>query len=315
LIEPIIFHWTGVQNFVDATPTDDPLPRRRLAAVENLLGHKFRDGWMDPIPGFRAYGFIETGFSKLVAEVESQLIAQADALPLLRAASVSPAAVDGSQTAEFSPVVEQLRSQFNTGPDVEGLIKTGRVLDRLGTEATDLLEAVAEQAPSEPGMFGLHLQALASIDKAVFGGSLDEVVSGSSLDDWIEAGLGNDSLTGGDGNDILIGGIGSDSLSGGHGNDVFVFSAGDGTDIVTDSDSTNGNVDEVRFTDVTSLGVRGLERAGFNLVMQYASTDQLTVQNHFASDSYRIEQFRFQDGVLWGQAELDQRLLSALPVA
>jgi hypothetical protein len=79
-------------------------------------------------------------------------------------------------------------------------------------------------------------------------------------------------------------------------------------DSVTDNDSTHGNVDEVRFTDVTSLNVRALERAGYNLVMQYASTDQLTVQNHFANESYRIEQFRFQDGVLWGQAELDQRL-------
>jgi hypothetical protein len=315
LIEPIIFHWTGVQNFMDATPTDDPLPRRRLAAIENLLGRKFRDGWMDPIPGIRAYGFIETGFSKLVGLVESQLIAHADALPLLRAASVTPAAVDGTQASDFNPVVEELRRQFDTGPDVEGLIKTGRVLDRLGTEATALVEAVGEQAQTEPGMFGLHLQALASIDKAVIGGSQDEVVSGSSLDEWIEGGIGNDSLQGGDGNDILIGGVGSDSLSGGYGNDVFVFSAGDGTDVVTDNDSTPGNVDEVRFTDVTSLDVRGLERAGYHLLMQYASTDQLTVQNQFASDSYRIEQFRFQDGVVWGQAELDQRLLPAPPVA
>jgi hypothetical protein len=46
-------------------------------------------------------------------------------------------------------------------------------------------------------------------------------------------------LVGGDGNDRLDGGTGNDSLTGGDGDDVFVFTAGDGADTITDFNAGN----------------------------------------------------------------------------
>ncbi|MBI9079419.1 MAG: hypothetical protein JEY79_06730 [Pseudodesulfovibrio sp.] len=50
----------------------------------------------------------------------------------------------------------------------------------------------------------------------------------------MDGGAGNDSMSGGDGNDALFGGQSDDTLSGGGGNDAFIFTQGDGDDVITD---------------------------------------------------------------------------------
>jgi Ca2+-binding RTX toxin-like protein len=316
LMESIIVHWTGVQDYQLVYPLWEELTeRRRLAALENLIGRTFRDGWPDPVPGFRAYVPIEQAFDNLSNLLEDQLIAQVDALPLLRAVSGSTTTIEGTNSSDFEPVVEILRNQLDGNPDMARLVKTGRVLERLGADGLALVESMAERSKSESGMFGLQLQAFSSIDACSLGTGQDDPIIGSSLNEWIEGRSGSDSLAGGDGNDILIGGAGDDLLAGDRGNDIYVFSSGDGVDTLFENDSTPGNLDEVRFTNVTSADVRELERDFNNLLMHYGITDQLTLQNHFAGEAYRIEQFRFQDGVLWGQAELEQRLLPSLAAA
>jgi Ca2+-binding RTX toxin-like protein len=148
------------------------------------------------------------------------------------------------------------------------------------------------------------------IDTGSFGGDLDDLIYGGDGNEWIEGHQGNDTLSGNGGHDILIGGVGNDSLVGGHGHDVYVVSSGDGADILHDNDSAPGNVDEVRFLDVSSTDVRGVQRVGNSLLLSYGSSDQLTVQYYFTSAAYRIEQFRFDDGVMWGLADVEQRMLS-----
>ena len=59
-------------------------------------------------------------------------------------------------------------------------------------------------------------------------------------------------IVGGKGSDTIDGGKGNDTLTGGKGNDVFVYSSGDGNDVITDYSSgdkiriTNGKVDKVK---------------------------------------------------------------------
>jgi len=315
LMESIILHWTGVQDYSATEVSQDPMAMRRLAALENLVGRKFRDGWAIPLPGFRSWAVIERDFGNLSALLEGQLIAQVDALPLLRAVSVSTISGEGAKISDFSKVADMLRLQLDDAADMMRLVKIGNVLDRLGADGKALLQAMAERSKSESGLFGLRLQALISIDTCSFGTDQNDAISGSALHEWIEGRSGNDSLAGREGNDILIGGAGNDSLDGGYGNDVYAFSSGDGADVLIEYDPTLGNIDEVRFTDVASGDIRGVERVGGSLLLQYGSSDQLTVQNHFSGAPYRIEQFRFQDGVVWGQAELDQRLFPATAMA
>ncbi len=66
------------------------------------------------------------------------------------------------------------------------------------------------------------------------GNKLANKITGSSQDDSINGGKGADTIFGGDGNDTLVGGKGNDSLKGGDGDDVFVYSEGEGNDVITD---------------------------------------------------------------------------------
>jgi hypothetical protein len=292
LMESIILHWTGVHDISVTDASQDPQAMRKLAAIENLVGRKFRDGWLIPIPGIAAVAIINDAFDKLSALLEDQLIAQVDALPLLRAMSPGNIPGEGTKISGFDKVAEMLRIQLDGNPDMMRLVRTGNVLDRLDVDGKALLQVIADRSKSESGLFALQLQAFTSTDSCTFGGDQDDLIYASSLSEWIEGRQGNDSLFGSDGHDILIGGAGNDSMAGGYGNDVYALASGDGADVLADIDFTPANFDEVRFVDVKSEDVRGLQRVGSNLLLHYGRSDQLTMQNHFAGEAYRIEQFR-----------------------
>lgn len=71
-------------------------------------------------------------------------------------------------------------------------------------------------------------------DDAIRGLGGADLVEGLSGNDYIEGHGGGDTLRGGEGDDYLIGGEGFDRLNGGPGADVFVFSVGDGFDVIED---------------------------------------------------------------------------------
>ena len=68
----------------------------------------------------------------------------------------------------------------------------------------------------------------------IIGSSQDDLIDGGAGADTLDGGAGNDSIFGGAGNDSIFGGAGNDSLTGGAGADVFVYSSGDGNDLITD---------------------------------------------------------------------------------
>ena len=68
----------------------------------------------------------------------------------------------------------------------------------------------------------------------ILGGNGGDTVYGAAGNDSILGNKGKDKLFGDAGNDILIGGLGNDTLTGGAGNDVFVYSNGDGADVIAD---------------------------------------------------------------------------------
>lgn len=99
---------------------------------------------------------------------------------------------------------------------------------------------------------------------------------------------GHDKLDGGDGNDILDGGLGDDYVLGGYGNDTYIYLSGNdtffdtsGTDIIQVEASTGLTVNDVS----------DIYRIGTNLVIQFSTGDELTVDNHFGGG--RIEDIEF----------------------
>lgn len=69
-------------------------------------------------------------------------------------------------------------------------------------------------------------------DDRLVGGGGDDVLDGGAGNDKLRASSGNDQLSGGAGNDFLRGDGGNDFLQGGAGDDVYIYSLGDGDDLI-----------------------------------------------------------------------------------
>ena len=146
----------------------------------------------------------------------------------------------------------------------------------------------------------------------LIGGLGNDTVAGGWGDDVITGGEGNDILSGNYGEDVLTGGLGNDELHGGHHNDTYLFSAGDGQDVVDDysyssDESSVGLKDKINFVDIDSSDVH-VKQVNNDLVITFKnSTDQVTVRNQFMQGTSwdtkdttfysRVEIFTFADGI------------------
>ena len=79
------------------------------------------------------------------------------------------------------------------------------------------------------------------------GGDGHDQLDGFNGRDILDGGAGNDILVGYNDADILTGGTGHDILTGGYGADQFIFSEGDGHDIITDFERFGDNIDFTSF--------------------------------------------------------------------
>lgn len=131
---------------------------------------------------------------------------------------------------------------------------------------------------------------------------------------WDVSAIKNLALQGTPGDDILVGyatadtlngGAGNDLLQGGAGNDTYLFSRGDGQDIIQDIDTAAGNTDAIILgADVLPADVT-LTRNQSDLVLKIVgTTDQLTVSGWFASDANKVERLQFVDGTVWDAATI-----------
>jgi Ca2+-binding RTX toxin-like protein len=146
----------------------------------------------------------------------------------------------------------------------------------------------------------------------LIGGLGNDTVAGGWGDDIITGGEGDDILSGDYGEDVLTGGLGNDELHGGHHNDTYVFSAGDGQDVIDDySYSSDARVvglkDKINFVNINFSDVH-VKQVDNDLVITFSnSTDRVTVRNQFmqgtswsAKDTTfysRVEIFTFADGI------------------
>lgn len=109
----------------------------------------------------------------------------------------------------------------------------------------------------------------------------DQIILGSSDDDLLDGGVGNDTLRGNAGNDYLIGGAGSDT---------YVFTVGDGQDVIN-------NLSNSPDTDTDVLSIEGivrenlwLSRNGDDLVIDVSgSEDSITIQDWYANSAQQLD--------------------------
>ncbi|ASF46923.1 calcium-binding protein [Methylovulum psychrotolerans] len=184
----------------------------------------------------------------------------------------------------------------------------------------DIKDKVLQATAGDDALYGYDgndtLSGLAGAD-LLFGFGGDDSLNGDDGGDWLYGGDGNDTLNGGagndtlngdTGNDILNGGTGNDILNGGSGDDTYLFASNDGQDGLGDY---GGGMDTVKFTDVTAADVTVSRDPYNNLVFAYGNGSHLTVGAYFYKDSYRIEQFQFSDGTVWGSDDIKAKVLQA----
>ena len=159
----------------------------------------------------------------------------------------------------------------------------------------------------------------------------DMIIDQGAGTNVLRGGAGNDTITfscdanntidGGSGNDLIKvatyhtgsssynssntfqGGAGNDRIESSNGTDTYLFNRGDGQDIISDTDhGVRGKADRIVFAAGISLSDVSLSRVGSHLVLKVndpadpSVTDQITVENWFASLQYQIESFQFADG-------------------
>lgn len=103
----------------------------------------------------------------------------------------------------------------------------------------------------------------------LFGIGGADKLTGLEGNDWLEGGNGSDTLDGGDGMDVLLGGDEDDRLEGGKGLDVvyggwgpdtYVCAAGDGIDLLSDSDVSTATLEVEGFRDGLPAGIKVNDR-------------------------------------------------------
>lgn len=145
-----------------------------------------------------------------------------------------------------------------------------------------------------------------------------EFADGSSLDlehgndtNWIYGTAAADTISGNWGKDYVIGGLGNDTLSGSAGGDVYIYSRGDGNDVINDGTGFSDNVDVLHFTNINAADIT-LAKHGNDLIVSIDGNSASIViedQYHAANDPYwGIEKIEFANGTVWNQQDIAEHL-------
>ncbi len=155
------------------------------------------------------------------------------------------------------------------------------------------------------------------VDFVLAGDGDDEVGAGEGADvvklgagnDAAFGGGGNDSIEGDAGDDTIAGGGGDDVLTGGAGADIYVYSLGDGNDVISDAGEVDESViDTLRFElNMADVALTRTENGDLLARMADGGTVRVSGMYNFNS-SNAIERVEFADGSF-----LDAAALAALP--
>ena len=146
-------------------------------------------------------------------------------------------------------------------------------------------------------------------DDVLQGTAIYDEIDGGDGEDVIYGNGGGDDLYGDAGNDILDGGIGEDYLDGGTGDDWYDFYENFGQDIINNTGGGGPVVEEydgdfIYFDHLMKSDI-SYTRLGNDLLIQDShSTDQVTVQNWFVSDEFKMS-IEFSDGTIVRANEID----------
>ncbi|MEZ7912511.1 MAG: calcium-binding protein [Propionivibrio sp.] len=159
---------------------------------------------------------------------------------------------------------------------------------------------------------GNDTASLFGTDDKARGGGGNDTLYGYGGSDTLDGGAGIDLLYGGVGNDQLMGGMGNDTLSGEAGDDTYVFTRGDGQDLIIDDSVQNGAKNVVHFVDYVLSDVTALTRNGDNLAIRFANGDAVSLSGYYYRaynwGDHCVSEVKFADGTRLGVPALVAQL-------
>ena len=116
-------------------------------------------------------------------------------------------------------------------------------------------------------------------------------ITGNDSDNYLIGGKGKDCLTGGAGNDSLWGGSGNDTLIGGEGADIFVYTAGEGKDLIGDYNFDDGDLLQIldKHGNEISNPIKKWTFKGDDLTLSINGGGKVVLENFAASDTKTIK--------------------------
>ncbi|MEX2490603.1 MAG: calcium-binding protein [Nitrospirales bacterium] len=121
---------------------------------------------------------------------------------------------------------------------------------------------------------------------------------------------GNDTITGFTSADQLEGGLGHDTLSGKDGSDTYVFTRGDGQDLIDDNGWGDTDVLQLHGYTPAEVLVNRTGTTSTAVLTFVGATDQITLTNAFNDNSDTIEEIHFDDGTVWTEPALRAQVLA-----
>ena len=170
------------------------------------------------------------------------------------------------------------------------------------TDADDIVISIGADGGSiylDQQKAGFGIEEIQFADGTILSASAFNAVTG------IAAGTaGDDVIVGSVLADTLNGGAGNDILSGGVGGDAYTYTAGDGSDVISDYGSDAG-ADRLVFTNgVTSSGVSVSADGDAGSVSLFIGASTIVLEGQLAGDNFGIEEIEFSDGEIWTRADL-----------
>ena len=118
-----------------------------------------------------------------------------------------------------------------------------------------------------------------------------------------------------DRDDVITGSLGDDIISGSNGADTYIYTAGDGNDLISDTTSSSSQIDKLVLHNIESNDVtlsRSLSDLD-DLILTLSDNSTIELNEYFWGYGQSIEQIIFDDGTVWTKADVEAALLTEEP--
>jgi Ca2+-binding RTX toxin-like protein len=325
LVNAIMYRWAGVDG-VDPSSRGSNIDARQLEFLEEFVGREFRQdasaGQANP-GASAAYDLIEAyhiAFNETFALLVSQIVG-ADLFNGTISYDVPSDAITGitglnlGTLGSLETIATGLANTSARETFWENVVRT--VEYTVGTDnlSGGDVSALSDAITNSDVTLDLTLDILPALDlplhnpASVNGTSGVDTLNGSSGEDEINGLAGADTLNGNGGNDIIDGGAnndtlsgnaGSDYLKGGTGSDTYIYTQGDGEDIILEDDE-GSDTDTISFAagiDIGDLTFTRISNTGLLIEIDNGTyTGSITIENqfNFSSGKGNVERLLFSD--------------------